>query len=94
MYSPWTRAFISPTLLAITIGARHYIKNFWAPGATDSKGKDQGTRVPLPKMGDYNLAVQKTEDLLKCLEYLEYSWVITSLFGSKVLSGALMGWWK
>lgn len=78
--SPWTRTAISPTMLLLVIGARRYIKGFWAP-ATDSKGKDQGTRIPLPKMGDYNLAVEKTEDLLKCLEYLEYSWVLTSLFG-------------
>ena len=72
--SPWTRSCVSPTMLVLVIGARRYIKGFWAP-STDSKGKDQGSRIPLPKMGDYNLAVQKTEDLLKCLEYMEYSWV-------------------
>jgi hypothetical protein len=76
----WFMRGVSPTMLAITVGARRYIKNFWAP-TKDSKGKDQGTKVPLPKMEDYNLAVQKTEDLLKCLEYLEYSWVITTLLG-------------
>ncbi|KAK5172565.1 uncharacterized protein LTR77_002685 [Saxophila tyrrhenica] len=80
-FSGRTRSFVSPTLLVLVIGARRYIKSFWAPGDADSKGKDKGTVVPLPKMEEYNEAVQKTEDLLKCLEYLEYSWVITSVFG-------------
>jgi hypothetical protein len=74
----WFKLGVSPTMLAITLGARQYLKNFWAPGEEDSEGKDTGTKIPLPKMEDYNLAVQKTEDLLKCLEYLEYSWVIAS----------------
>lgn len=30
-------------------------------------------------MEDYNEAERKTEDLLSVLEYLEYSWVLTSL---------------
>ena len=65
-------------MLVVVIVARRYIKNFWAP-QQDSRGKDVGTKVPLlPSMDEYNLAVQKTEDLLKVLEYLEYSWVMSS----------------
>lgn len=71
---------ISPAMLLIVTGARHYIRNFWTP-TQDSRGKDVGSKVPLlPSMEDYNVAVQKTEDLLKVLEYLEYSWLITSFF--------------
>jgi hypothetical protein len=74
---PWAVYASSPTMLAIVLGARLYIKNFWAP-TTDAEGKDVGTKVPLlPSMQDYNLAVEKTEDLLKVLEYLEYSWLLT-----------------
>lgn len=65
-------------MLVVVLGARRYIKNFWAP-QQDSRGKAVGPKVPLlPSMEEYNLAVQKTEDLLKVLEYLEYSWLITS----------------
>ena len=74
----WAVFTISPAMLVVVLGARRYIKNFWAPGQ-DSRGKDAGTKVPLlPSMAEYNLAVEKTEDLLKVLEYLEYSWLITS----------------
>jgi hypothetical protein len=68
-------------MLVIALASRQYIKGFWAPGEKDSQGKDKGTKIPLPNMGDYNLAVQKTEDLLKCLEYLEYSWLISAVLG-------------
>ena len=75
----WSKPTASSTMVLITISARYYIKDFWAPGEKDSTGKDKGTKVPLPNMEGYNLAVQKTEDLLKCLEYLEYSWVISAV---------------
>ena len=75
----WAVYSISPAMLFIVLGCREYIKNFWAP-TKDARGKDIGTKVPLlPNMQDYNLAVQKTEDLLAVLEYLEYSWLITSV---------------
>lgn len=66
-------------MLLVVLLARGYIKNFWAP-EKDEKGDDKGVKVPpLPNMDDYNVAVRNTEDLLKVLEYLEYSWVTTSL---------------
>ena len=64
-------------MIVFVVAARYYIKNFWT-STRDSRGKDIGGRVPLPNMNDYNLAVRKTEDLLKVLEYLEYSWVLTT----------------
>lgn len=42
------------------------------------------TRVPLPKMEDYNEAERKTENLLQVLEYLEYSWVLTSFINGMI----------
>ena len=60
-------------MLLMVIGARRYIKSFWAP-SKDSHGKDVGIKVPLlPNMDDYNLAVQKTEDLLTVM--VRNSWV-------------------
>jgi hypothetical protein len=49
---------------------------YWA-GSKD--GKTAGMRVPLPKMGDYNEAQKRTEELLKVLDYLMMSWLATSL---------------
>lgn len=79
----WAPYTISPAMLFIVLGARQYLKNFWTP-AQDSRGKDVGAKVPLPNMEDYNLAVQKTEDLLEVLKYLEYSWLITMVVGGVV----------
>ena len=76
-FPAWAVYALSPGMLVIVLGARQYIKNFWAPSA--SEGKDKGTKVPLlPGMEEYNVAVSRTEDLLKTLEYLEYSWLLTS----------------
>ena len=59
--------------------ARGYIKNFWAPQTDFKEGKDVGKKAPpLPNLEDYNLAVEHTVNLLKALEYLEYSWLISS----------------
>lgn len=65
-------------MLLIVLGARQYVKKFWLT-TQDSRGKEAGVQVPgLPNLADYNLAVQKTEDLLKVMEYLEYSWLLTT----------------
>jgi hypothetical protein len=67
------RMLTSPALLVLVLGARGHIKNYWTP----RDGKN-ATRIPLPKMHDYNEAARQTEKLLQVLEYLEYSWVLTS----------------
>ena len=83
----WAVYSISPAILVIVAGCRQYVKTFWTP-TKDARGKDVGTKVPLlPNMQDYNLAVQKTEDLLTVLEYLEYSWLITTFFAGIVGRG-------
>lgn len=73
------RLTTSPALLVLVLFARGHIKNYWAP--TDGKNI---TRVPLPKMEDYNEAERKTEKILKLLEYLEYSWALTSFINGMV----------
>ncbi|KAK4505144.1 hypothetical protein PRZ48_003107 [Zasmidium cellare] len=65
---------ISPAMLLGVLAARTYLKSYWAP-----KDGKNSTRVPLPQMGDYNEAERRTENLLRILEYLEYSWGLTSL---------------
>lgn len=73
------RLATSPALLILVLFARGHIKNYWAP-----KDGKNSTRVPLPKMGDYNEAERQTEKLLKVLEYLEYSWVLTSFVNGMI----------
>lgn len=73
------RMTTSPALVVLILFTRGHIKNYWAP----KDGKNI-TRIPLPKMEDYNEAERKTETLLQVLEYLEYSWVITSFINGMV----------
>jgi hypothetical protein len=72
----------SPLLLLGTLFARNHIKNYWAP----KDGRTVGTRVPLPKMEDYNEAQRQTQQLLETLEYLEYGWVVSSFVAG------MLGW--
>lgn len=76
------RFCISPILLIMVMAARQHIKNYWAPG----DGKTVGTKIPLPKLEDYNEAQKQTEELLGILEYLEYGWLASSFVAG------LMGW--
>lgn len=69
------RALVSPVLLITTDLARNYIQNYWAGG----NGTSVGARVPLPKMGDYNEAQRRVEQLLKVLGWLVLAWGATSL---------------
>ncbi|KYG41567.1 hypothetical protein M433DRAFT_75580 [Acidomyces richmondensis BFW] len=79
---PMLRFCISPILLIMVMAARQHIKNYWAPG----DGKTVGTKIPLPKLEDYNEAQKQTEELLGILEYLEYGWLASSFVAG------LMGW--
>lgn len=74
-YDTMVRAIVSPVLLAITDLARNYIQNYWAGG----KGTSVGARVPLPKMGAYNEAQRRVEQLLQVLGWLVLAWGATSL---------------
>ncbi|EME47947.1 hypothetical protein DOTSEDRAFT_69768 [Dothistroma septosporum NZE10] len=70
---------LSPALLVGVLFARGHIKKYWTP----RDGKNV-TRIPLPKMGEYNVALQQTEVLLQILEFLEYSWVATAFINGMI----------
>ena len=70
---------LSPALLVGVLFARGNIKKYWTP----RDGKN-ATRIPLPKMGEYNVALQQTELLLQILEFLEYSWVATAFINGMI----------
>ncbi|KAG8629289.1 hypothetical protein KVT40_003154 [Elsinoe batatas] len=61
------RVLASPAMLLITLGVRGHLYNFWK-----EKGK-------VPMLKGYNEAIDRTQDLIGVLQYLEYSWVLTSL---------------
>ncbi|KAF4551574.1 Hypothetical protein D9617_13g100750 [Elsinoe fawcettii] len=61
------RILASPAMLFITLAARGHVYNFWM-----EKGK-------VPMIKGYNEAIDKTQVLIGVLQYLEYSWVLTSL---------------
>jgi hypothetical protein len=69
------RFLASPVMGAGVYFARTHMAEYW----TGSKsGTAAGKRLPLPKMEDYNEAQRRTEALLT-LDYLAFSWVVTSL---------------
>lgn len=70
------RFLASPIMAAAVYFARAHIAQFWS-GSKD--GKTAGARVPLPKMGDYNEAQRRIEELLQVLDYLMFSWGATTL---------------
>ncbi|KAH9895353.1 hypothetical protein F4778DRAFT_783708 [Xylariomycetidae sp. FL2044] len=73
-YSFLVRYLASPAMFAITVLARRHIEQYWA----GKDGRTVGKKVPLPKMADYNEAEEKTEEILKVLDWLMLSWVATS----------------
>ena len=71
-------------MLVTVLGARGTIKNYWTPHKT-SEGRSVGLKVPaLPNAEDYREAQEKTEGLLRVLEYLEYSWLAGCLISGMV----------
>ncbi|KAH6653050.1 hypothetical protein BKA67DRAFT_659694 [Truncatella angustata] len=70
------RFIASPVMAAAVYFARTHIAQYWSGS---KGGKTAGARVPLPKMGDYNEAQRRTEELLQVLDYLMFSWVATAL---------------
>ncbi|KAI0399493.1 hypothetical protein F4802DRAFT_589272 [Xylaria palmicola] len=62
----------SPVMALGVYAARAHLQNFWA-------GRDgEGVKVPLPKMGAYNEAVERTLKSLEVLGWLTMSWVVSS----------------
>ncbi|GAB7365388.1 hypothetical protein MBLNU230_g6466t1 [Neophaeotheca triangularis] len=71
----WLRYVGSPFVLFAVSVARAHVAGYWAP----QDGKNVGVRVPLPKMEAYNEAQKKTEDMLQVLQWLQWSWGVTSV---------------
>ncbi|PSK46090.1 hypothetical protein C1H76_8847 [Elsinoe australis] len=61
------RILASPAMLLVTLLARGYMYNFWTE------------KAKVPMVDGYNEAIDKTKYLIVTLQYLEYSWVLTSL---------------
>jgi hypothetical protein len=53
--------------VAVLVVVRDHVGGFW-------KGK---AKVPLPKMGEYNEAISKTQEVRLNMAYLAASWVVS-----------------
>lgn len=56
------------------------MKNYWAK----DDGKTVGVKAPLPNMVQYNKAEKATEEVLKCLQWVEWSWALASFVAGMV----------
>ncbi|KAI1161652.1 hypothetical protein F5B18DRAFT_425715 [Nemania serpens] len=74
-YGFLVRYFASPVMALAVYAARSYIQDFW--WGKDGK-KATANKVALPKMGDYNEALEKTHRSLEVLGWLMISWVASS----------------
>ncbi|KAI1423387.1 hypothetical protein F5Y12DRAFT_757486 [Xylaria sp. FL1777] len=74
-YGMLVRYLISPVMALAVFAAREYLRDFWA-----GKGGKAATanKIPLPKMGGYNEALERTQKLLEVLGWLTISWTASS----------------
>ncbi|KAI0854641.1 hypothetical protein F4860DRAFT_498918 [Xylaria cubensis] len=74
-YGFLVRYFASPAMAVAVYAARAYLQDFW----TGKNGKDvTANKIPLPKMGDYNEALERTQKSLEVLGWLVISWAASS----------------
>ncbi|KAF2150025.1 hypothetical protein K461DRAFT_296419 [Myriangium duriaei CBS 260.36] len=66
-FSEFIQMLASPTVLIAVLLVRGHVHNFWT-----NKSK-------VPMAAGYNAAINSTEQLLNILQYLEWSWALTSL---------------
>ncbi|KAJ8119323.1 hypothetical protein ONZ43_g3705 [Nemania bipapillata] len=74
-YPSLVRYLVSPFMALVVYAARVYIRDFWA-GKNGKNVTDK--KIPLPKMADYNEALERTEKSLRVLGWLTISWVASS----------------
>ncbi|KAI0448925.1 hypothetical protein F5B21DRAFT_78640 [Xylaria acuta] len=74
-YGFLVRYLASPVMALAVFAARAHLQDFWA-----GKGGEAVTanKIPLPKMGAYNEALERTQKSLKVLGWLTISWVASS----------------
>ncbi|RYP24981.1 hypothetical protein DL765_000209 [Monosporascus sp. GIB2] len=70
---------LAAAMAAAVAAAGAHVRGFWAPKGGD--GRTAGKTVPLPKMGRYNEARRHTEEILKVLDWMTYSWVLAAVVG-------------
>ncbi|KAI3326866.1 hypothetical protein HD806DRAFT_485179 [Xylariaceae sp. AK1471] len=73
-YGFLVRYFASPAMTLAVFAAKGHLQDFW----TGKDGKNVTAKIPLPKMDDYNEALEKTQKLLDVLGWLTISWAATS----------------
>ncbi|KAI0435644.1 hypothetical protein F4803DRAFT_544877 [Xylaria telfairii] len=74
-YGFLVRYLASPGMALAVFAARTHLQDFWA-----GKGGKAVTanKIPLPKMGAYNEALERTQRSLEVLGWLAISWVASS----------------
>ncbi|RYP90478.1 hypothetical protein DL770_003389 [Monosporascus sp. CRB-9-2] len=70
---------LAVVVAAVVAAARAHVRGFWGPPNGD--GRTAGKKIPLPKMGRYNEAQRHTEEILKVLDWVTYSWVVAAVVG-------------
>ncbi|KAI8624939.1 hypothetical protein F5Y19DRAFT_282790 [Xylariaceae sp. FL1651] len=74
-YSVLVRCLASPVMALAVYSARAHLQDFW----TGKDGKSVTSKIPLPKMEGYNVALEKTQRLLDVLGWLTMAWALTSV---------------
>ncbi|KAI0867544.1 hypothetical protein GGS24DRAFT_284794 [Hypoxylon argillaceum] len=69
------RYLASPFMALAVYAARAYIHDFWA-GKNGKNVTDK--KIPLPKMADYNEALERTQKAIEVLGWLTISWAASS----------------
>ncbi|KAI1348083.1 hypothetical protein F5Y01DRAFT_228864 [Xylaria sp. FL0043] len=74
-YGMLVRYLASPVMALAVSAAKSYLRDFWT-----GKGAKPVTanKVPLPKMGGYNEALEKTQKVLEVLDWLTIGWAASS----------------
>ncbi|KAI1748671.1 hypothetical protein F4782DRAFT_516371 [Xylaria castorea] len=74
-YGFLVRYLASPVMAGAVFAARAYLQGFW----TGKSGKTvTANKIPLPKMGAYNEALERTQKSLEVLGWLTMGWVASS----------------
>ncbi|KAI3335506.1 hypothetical protein F4824DRAFT_501133 [Ustulina deusta] len=74
-YGPLVHYLVSPIMALAVFAARAYLRDFWA----GKSGKPvTANKIPLPKMGGYNEALERTQKSLQVLGWLTISWAASS----------------
>ncbi|KAI0467369.1 hypothetical protein F4859DRAFT_240086 [Xylaria cf. heliscus] len=74
-YGFLVRYLASPVMALAVFAARAHLWHFWAGNGGKAVTSN---KIPLPKMGAYNDALERTQNLLKTLGWLATSWVASS----------------